>query len=375
MLILFNCTTNNIGGGLKNAVQFIKYASIHTNLSVSYIFAVSKEVNIMLNKMKISVEAPIYVLKNPSTSILSRKKLKDLCNMLAVDMVYTMAGPAYINFDCIHVMGLSNPYIFQGTWKEKLYGKNFVEKFYLILSLFIQRKHSKSANFFLFQTEFSRQAFLRKNSIPKKSTFVVSNGFDLSFLNKKENLPINSSLIKILAPSIGYSHKALDFLPKLSYFLSKLKVFHEFIVTEDQKSPMGIKIKNECCRWGTKNEFRLIGRLNYLDLIKYYKECHAVILPSVLETFSATILEAFVARRCLIVNNKSFNKEVAGKGALYFDFDNAEKSAIKIKLFFDNKHKQQVNIALGLKQLEKFFNQEDRFFKIIDTLKHIKTTY
>lgn len=375
MLILFNCTTNNIGGGLKNSVQFIKYASTQTDLNVSFIFAVSEEVKMMLNKMKIKVGSSIYVFKKPSTSLSSRKKLKKLCNELAVDIVYTMAGPAYINFDCVHVMGISNPYLFQGTWKEKLYGKNFLQKLYLIFSLFMQRKYLKCANFFLFQTEFSRQAFLRKTSLPKKNTFVVPNAFDTLFSNNEDNLPINTSLIKILAPSIGYSHKALDLLPKLSSFLSKLGVSHKFIVTEDQKSPMGTKIKNECHRWGAKNEFDLIGHLNYLDLVRCYKECHAVVLPSVLETFSATILEAFVSRRCLIINDQPFNREVAGNGALYFNIDDLEKSASKIKLFFDDGKKQQEKISSGLKQLQNFFDHKNRFLKILETLKYIKTTY
>ena len=57
-----------------------------------------------------------------------------------------------------------------------------------------------------------------------------------------------------------------------------------------------------------------IGPYHYSEISSHYAQADIVFVPSLLETFSATYLEAMVANKPLVVAQKDFAKEVCKNG-------------------------------------------------------------
>jgi glycosyltransferase involved in cell wall biosynthesis len=53
--------------------------------------------------------------------------------------------------------------------------------------------------------------------------------------------------------------------------------------------------------------------------VDYYTACHALCLPTLLESFTATYVEAMHFRRPILTSDLDFAHAVCGDAALYFD--------------------------------------------------------
>ncbi len=72
--VLFNCSTNVVGGGVKNSAIFIK--SVFSNNDVNWIFAISPQVKQLLIKMGLVLDSRFEEFeKSPSKNLDSRKRL------------------------------------------------------------------------------------------------------------------------------------------------------------------------------------------------------------------------------------------------------------------------------------------------------------
>lgn len=67
-----------------------------------------------------------------------------------------------------------------------------------------------------------------------------------------------------------------------------------------------------------------VGPIPFEELGRYYVNSHALIMPTVLESFSATHVEAMQYRCPILTSNLDFARDVCGDAAIYFDPWNIE---------------------------------------------------
>ncbi len=85
-----------------------------------------------------------------------------------------------------------------------------------------------------------------------------------------------------------------------------------------------------------------------------YQGAEALIFPSLYEGFGLPILEAQSCGIPIAASNIPAFREIAGKGALFFDPNNTEELALSLKLLASNKKLRQRLIAEGFKNLSRF---------------------
>ena len=90
------------------------------------------------------------------------------------------------------------------------------------------------------------------------------------------------------------------------------------------------------------------------ELISVYKHAFAFIYPSKYEGFGLQILEAQASGTPLIVSNIPTFKEIAGKGALYFD-PNKAKEAAELMVWLEKNNQNRLNL------IEKGYINRKRF--------------
>lgn len=373
--VLFNCSTNIVGGGVKNSALFIVNAL--SDDTFKWYFAISNEVYDVLLTLGVDVNnGQFYKFKkSPSRCAESKKELKRLVKVLCVDMVYTMAGPAYLRFNVKHVQGLSNGYITHATFEVFKLKGSLVKVVRYFLYVITQLFYSRLADYFIFQTNQARNSYVERTMLNESRTYVVSNAFDnkMSIINKKseEERDLSRTKFVIFCPGASYIHKGFQYIPEIAYELKKQVQYQfEFVLTLPKGEILEL-VEKKSKELGVSDLLVNIGAYKYKDAARLYSKSDIVFVPSLLETFSATYLEAMVAKKHLIVSDKDFAHEVCGDYAMYINPIDSKKSAEIFKEIFDKMELSADKAIIADSILKKYGDQKQRFNNILNVLTNI----
>lgn len=376
MKILFNCIVNREGGAIQNAANFISNA--YADGGHEYFFIVSEAVYEVIIAWN-CVDERVLVVGHPLYNSDTRSSVAKLEIEFQPDIVYTMAGPSYIKFKSFHVLGISDGYITHADLDVFFYGRSFLEGvkhlFKTILKGLLSRREG---NGYIFQTETSRQGYCSRYFLKAKKTRVVPNALGRSFGSSNLRLQKHSAAADrkcyILCPSSDYSHKDLYIIKRIAKLVSEditeaKGVELIFYVTVARNSPFAALI-NEINAASPLVQVVNKGPYLYSDASEVYADCDVVFMPSVLETFSTSYLEALAAGKALVVADKAFSREICGNAAVYFTPKNA-KSALKCILKVRCSAASDVMHSYSA-VLDKYGEYEGRYNQIIRSLQVLR---
>ena len=144
----------------------------------------------------------------------------------------------------------------------------------------------------------------------------------------------------------------------------------KFIVTIPFNNKKDIEEFNSLVvRNGVEEHIVNVGYQTQQQLVDLYSTCDIYFFPSLLETFSAALLEAMHFKMPIVATDFSFNKEVAGDTALYFSDVNAEEAANQLSKLISDKGVYDKYVELVSERI-KLFNNYDRYF--CDTIAFLK---
>lgn len=376
---LFNCTTNNVGGGMKNSALFIMETLKNEEVSIKWVYAVSEGVADILTSKNIVLDSRFSVFEiSPAKCKTTRKEILQLSKTSKANLVYTMAGPAYVDFGIKHIQGLSNAYFTHATFNDLMFLNSYIERLKSIIFSKIRVYYAKRADYFIFQTNVAKNEFCKKASISKSKAFVIPNSYDSEMKNKieqiytSEQIEINKKKLTIFCPGAAYPHKGFQLIPKIARDMKKTATDNfKFILTLPESKLLD-KIKILLKKYDIEDYVENIGAYKYKDINLLYDRYDIVFVPSLLETFSSTYLEAIVAGKPLVVVNKEFAKEVCEDYAIYVNpFDSASTAVSILDVLNTN---NPVNQTIRNKVLKKYGDQNFRFNEIANILKTIHNT-
>jgi len=372
--VLFNCTTNVVGGGSKNASIFIRHA-IHDD-RFNFQFAISAKVKSILESWNIDTSGMELFQNNPARRMEERNRLRRYEQEFAPDIVYTMAGPAYVRFRATHLMGISNPHITHGNLDSFAFAGFPIGTLKALLSTLYKMVHARRADKFIFQTEVSRRGFCKRLKVARDRTYLVPNAVDdelaktaLTSLNPSKHSTSSKRTKVIFCPAAPYPHKALSTIPYIAIEMKRLDCpDFLFLLTIPKGSDIFLEIKNVLASSDASDNVSTIGEFNYSNARKHYSDADVVFVPSILETFSATYLEAFVYRKPLVVAKKQFARDICEDAAEYVDPLDFKSTAeiFSILLFGDDVCRKL--IEKGSERLASFVDQRERYEMIAQIL-------
>lgn len=365
---------------MKNSALFIAQSIEMRSEEFEWSYAISAPLKELLEQSKVLLpENRVYIFhKTPSRSKTSRARLKSIAQGQNFDLVYTMAGPAYVSFHQPHIMGISNAYITHAGYESIAVRPGLKSKIKKVLNSAYLMLHARRADYFFFQTDYSRKSFLNRFFVNQVKSFVIPNAFDqeMSAQIKQKSCDKISDQIKVFCPASAYPHKLIQMIPELSYRIGKLycgKV--DFVITIPKNEPIWKKIEIDIIKFGQEESVHNVGRYTYSDSINLLKESDIVFVPSILETFSASYLEAMASKRILIAADRKHARDICGDSAYYVEPSNVLKTAERFVEILNRQELWASKIENGTRQLKKYPSQKDRFeliHKIL--LKLLKTT-
>ena len=365
MKILINVVNaRNIGGGFQVVFNFILKTQVYTRPDVEWYYAVSERLDSFLKDTFRSNVAKGHYFVFPDQPDFKRtywrvkRELRRLEEKINPDVIYSPLSPGYFFFKHKEVMRFANAWSTNATsyaWKTLPFKPKLRTKIYNIM----QRALLRRAKYIITQTETVRGGLLRVTGLPENRVFVVPNVLP-AVLQDIDPTPLEADVKWIDIAAVGgqMPHKNLEIIPEVlrvlkeKYQLTNVR-FHTTLPAD---SGVWWRIENGLKESGLTENVVNHGNMRLVDLADLYRHCRFCFLPTVLETFSASTIEAMYFDLKTVASNLSFNTEVMQDACLYFEPMNAESAADKLVQIISDKALQD---ELSGKMKERLKNYTD----------------
>ena len=369
MRILINTASTFKGGGIQVAKSFIEECRNFS--SNQYFVVLSESLSKMIDVKKFPenfsfIKAPF----RPATAVFKLNShnyfFKEIEKTWRPDIVFTTSGPSYWRPKVPHLMGYNLPhYIYPESpyfniipIKRKLWWKG--------MKIYARYVLRRDADVFVVQTNDVNERL--KKFVNRSKVYTVYNTINAHYLEAEkvqDKIPVKkSNEFRLLTLSAWYPHKNLSIIPAVIDQLKKQGYTNiKFVVTlpdvDFKKLTRGFDIQN----------IINVGPVKVEEAPSLYKECDAMFLPTLLECFSASYVEAMKMEKPIITSDMGFARTICENAALYVDPIDANNIADKILKLVNSKKLQNELIKNGLNKLNNFGTAEGRAKQYLDICK------
>lgn len=371
MNILINVVNaRNIGGGFQVVFNFILKTQEYIRPDVDWYYAVSERLDSFLNddfKAKVKNDHYFVYPDQPDFSGTYRqvkRELRDLENKIKPEVVFSPLSPGYFFFKHKEVMRFANAWSTNATsyaWKTL----PFKQKLRTIVYNAMQRALLRKAKYIITQTETVKGGLLRVTGLPLNRVLVVPNVLP-AVLHDIDPTPlgVDDKWIDVAAVGGQMPHKNLEIIPEVLRTLKEKYQLNNvrFHTTLPSDSGVWLHIEKALEEFGITECVVNHGNMRLTDLANLYRHCSICFLPTVLETFSASTIEAMYFDLKTVASDLPFNKEVMQDACLYFEPMNADSAAENLAQVIGDKTLQS---ELSIKMKERLKNYMD-FRKYFD---------
>ena len=373
--VLFNASTNVVGGGVQIAVDFIRQ-SVERNSGMEWHYACSSEIDKNLASIGVSPANKHVFFETPARSLQMRSRLRDIAETIRPEIIFTMSGPTYVDFPQKHLLGCSNAYITNPNEYAFRHNLNLIEQVMLKAKLRYQLNWTKKADCWLFQTEAARNGFVKRAGVERRNTYVVGNALSPEFSNLgcRDNRTVGGRF-NILVPSAYYRHKNLEIVPSVASIIKgrlnrlNMNIDFCFILTMQHPSPNERAILDEAKKLGVADCIVNRGPFLLSEAPDLYLNSDMMFMPTLLETFSASYLEAMASGCPIVTTDLDFARDICGDAAHYYPPMDAEKAAETVMTLIMNAESRDMLVRKGLARLKSFPTIEERYDAIVDVIK------
>ena len=379
MRILINVVNaRNVGGGLQVVHNFLLGTQKYNIPQVTWYYAVSKCLDEVYldEEFKKNAADRYFVFPNQPNFMGSYRHVKhqlaSLEQDIAPDVIYTILAPSYFSFKGKEVMRFVHPWVVTSNpyaWST-LGGK---AKLKMKLHIKLIKTLLKKTNYIITQTEAVKKGLIEQLDMNADNIRVVNNVLPAIYSSMDNSpLPHDSEWVDI--PAIGGGeHKNLDIIPEIIHILENKYGIknYRFHITLPQSSSVLPLIEAKAVKLYVADRIVNHGNMKQNDLALLYRKSMISFLPSVLEVFSASTIEAMYFQLPTVATNLFFNTEVFGDACLYYTPKDAEAAAAQIVKAVTNESLRTSLKQKMTKQLHKFNSFEKYFRDTVDFLMEV----
>lgn len=365
-----------VGGGIQIGITFIQNAAKDNRFK--WKFLVSKGIYEGLSSEIKNLDCIICIPISPARvlkGVQSRKTIHKICNDWQPNLIYSIGFPSYVCFKQPEIGRYTNPWeINEAPLPWHIY-PNFIERIKIKLGIFYRQQWAKKAAFIETQTEAAKIGIIKRLGISGCKIKVVPNSPNMVFVeagNLDKNGLINSVPTNIFCLAAPYPHKNLNIIPEVAYHLKK--DFHVepcFILTIPEDDPLWLKIVKKSFELEVNSQLINAGKLNLHDCLNYYRNAQIVFLPTLMEVFSATYLEAMAMRVPIVTTDLPFAKDNCGDAALFFQSDCPKDAALQINELISNVELRNQIVEKGFSKLNSYPNNQEKYEELFNWFEEI----
>ena len=166
---------------------------------------------------------------------------------------------------------------------------------------------------------------------------------------KKFTLPSGKKLLYL---TYYYPHKNLEIFIPLAERIKAVESKYRIILTiSGNQHPKAEKLLRNIRDQGLDDVIVNVGPIAMADVPSLYKQCDALLMPTLLESFSGTYVEAMFHGIPIFTSDLDFAKTVCGDAACYFDPHDPDDIFRKLDSVFEDTHRMKALTSTGLQVL------------------------
>ena len=246
------------------------------------------------------------------------------------DCVLTLEGPAYVRFRSFHVLGCSTAWVTHATWSAVRSLGSPVEWGICIGRNLYKGMWFRAADAWIAQTETARQGMAKRLHLPIERIGLVLNTCGEHYLSQQDvrRFPEPGQPVRILCFSFPHRHKNLLIIPQIAQLLAERRPELNFriVLTLPPDNPLSRRILADAERRGVTHLLENKGPVPLTNGPALYRDCDICLLPTLLETFSATYPEAMAMGLPIVTTDLGFAHDVCDDAALYFRPEDAHSA-------------------------------------------------
>lgn len=360
--ILINGMNSKTGGGKSILNNFLSLLKEHKQNNHYVILVPSKSEYEQYQCSYIEIiEVPSIYKQNMLFPFTNRFILPKLIRDFQINVVLNLADvPIPTNV----------PQLFLFDWSYAVYPDSTVWKMmdfksYLIRKskLYFFKKYLHYPKIIIAQTETMKN---RLESIyGLKNIEVIPNAVSLENLDNGEayefRLPEG---IKLLYLTYYYPHKNLEIFIPLAKEIKRKRLPYKLVTTIDATQHKGAKeFLDNVKKFALEDIIINIGPVDMKNVPSLYKKCDGLLMPTLLESFSGTYVEAMFHKIPIFTSDIDFAKGVCEESAFYFDPFNIDSILNSITFAFQNEKIMKNKIEEEARVLKKSLNWKQVFDK------------
>lgn len=365
MRVLLNAISGKkgAGGGFQIACNFIKTA-IH-DTTIEWYFVVSSDLDAQIREdVTDNIQERYFVFPTqPNIHYISvARLLRKLENQINPDLVYSILAPSYFFFCHTEVMRSCNAWetcVESGDKVYKLCMPDLRRKIRFFVKIFVmERPLLKRGDYFITQSQWVKEGIRKVTGVSEEKICVIPSALPPLFRDIKVANHKSIKFFNIIFVAAPFPHKNHAIIPQVAYNLIHKHQFNsfKFIVTIPKGTPEELSFLNQINQLDVSDYIENVGTQLQSDLISLYSRCQIGFFPSLLETFSTTLLEYMAFKLPIVASNLPFNTEVAGDSALYYSAYSAENAASTIYDLVSNSELYESLESRGQKRLLNFID-------------------
>lgn len=369
MRIIINTVSakKHAGGAFQISLNFLLKSLDHND--VEWYYFTSQDLDNVLGDKFAHLKGTRYFVMPTQPDFKStykavKKQLHELEEQIKPDLVYSITAPSYFKFKAPEVMRFTNPWVTHPN-KYSWASLSLKDKFYYYLYGLNQKRLMKAAHWFVTQTETCKKGIVRITREPDTHVKVVSNVLPGVFKTMDTTQIPDSEWINVACVGNPVPHKNFDILPSLIKELKSLGLSNiRFHTTIPFDNALAKQIESQLSEQGSSQNLVNHGRLSQKELGDMYRHCQFCFLPTLLEVFSASTVEAMYFGLPIVASDFDFNREVLEKGALYYEPMNAKMAAQQFACLISDMELQTKFKAIMKEQLKVYGDYDAHFNSI-----------
>lgn len=309
---------------------------------------------------------PKVFLKRLARPFLDYIWIPNLINRMKPHLVFSLGNlPTITSFPQLYLH--DNPYLTESDF----HGIRMT--YFTRIVHFLRKKETlarmKFVNHILAQTEYQK---IKLSMLIRNIPITILPPSSPSFLETVNDFHFNEKLIegkyKILCLSRYYEHKNIEKLIDVANLIKKENLPFVIYITVNPKHHKNINRLLKSIKINTiENTLINLGTISHDKVLGLIKKSDAIILPSLLESFSLVCIEAWKLNKPLFVSDIDSLKSACKDAAYYFNPYSEHSILNTLNNAFNNKKQLSIMIEKGKSRLSEL-PEWDECLKILDKL-------
>jgi glycosyltransferase involved in cell wall biosynthesis len=376
MKIVLNAIISRRNGGGATQIVLNYLNATLNDREVEWYYIVSEEiVDLLKGKGEISSSQWLVLPRQPQVKSYykAKKAIRLFLDEIKPDIVYSILAPSYFSFKYTEVMRCCNAWDVIDKSDEAFSFIDRKTRLRFGAKTFLVRRMMRKADYFITQTQVAKEGIVRVTGKCEDRVSVIPNvlpRFYQSIIPESKN----SERIDILYVASPAPHKNIEIIPGVAHILKfeyGLKGFRFLITIPPEDSGVASQITKKAQELSVEEEVVNIGGKSQKELVDLYESATIGFFPSVLETFSATLLEYMYFSLPVVSSNKPFNTEVLGEAALFFNSNDAKGAAESIFSIVTNQVLRDSLKKIAKQRITKYLDYSAHYRSTIEFFKYI----